>query len=128
MSTDNIEASNSTDTTTLDVSRGIEKVSIAGNVDVSRYDDISGTRSEEDMNSEKKCTSCEQNLEHGAELEHTKINDIVSNTEEVQTCANCCREGASNTCNKCKQVKYCNAACKKKHRHKHKKECEEHLR
>ena len=33
-----------------------------------------------------------------------------------------------NTCNKCKKVKYCNAACKKKHRHKHKKECEEHLR
>ena len=25
-------------------------------------------------------------------------------------------------------VKYCNAACKKKHRHKHKKECEEHVR
>ena len=29
-----------------------------------------------------------------------------------------------NTCNKCKMVKYCNAACKKKHRHKHKKDCE----
>ena len=27
-----------------------------------------------------------------------------------------------------KSVKYCNAACKKKHRHKHKKDCEEHLR
>ena len=25
-------------------------------------------------------------------------------------------------------VKYCNASCKKKHRHKHKKDCEEHLR
>ena len=25
-------------------------------------------------------------------------------------------------------VKYCNAACKKKHRHKHKKDCDEHLR
>jgi len=25
-------------------------------------------------------------------------------------------------------VKYCNAACKKKHRHKHKKDCEEHQR
>ena len=29
-----------------------------------------------------------------------------------------------NTCNKCKAVKYCNAACKKKHRSKHKKQCE----
>ena len=29
-----------------------------------------------------------------------------------------------NTCNKCKMVKYCNAACKKKHKSKHKKQCE----
>ena len=29
-----------------------------------------------------------------------------------------------NTCNKCKMVKYCNAACKKKHRKKHKNVCE----
>jgi len=53
-------------------------------------------------------------------------NDIVS------VCANCGKEGRSdeinNICNKCKQVKYCNAACKKKHRHKHKKDCEEHQR
>jgi len=34
----------------------------------------------------------------------------------------------NNVCNKCKMVKYCNAACKKKHRHKHKKQCEEYLR
>ena len=42
------------------------------------------------------------------------------------TCANCGKEGTdvTNTCNKCKLVMYCNAACKKKHRHKHKKECE----
>ena len=35
-------------------------------------------------------------------------------------CANCGKEGSdiNNVCNKCKQVKYCNAACKKKHRHK----------
>ena len=45
-------------------------------------------------------------------------------------CANCGKEGSDvvNTCNKCMMVKYCNAACKKKHRHKHKKECEEHVR
>jgi len=44
----------------------------------------------------------------------------------VSVCANCGKEGSSdnmNTCNKCKQVWYCNAACKKKHRSKHKKEC-----
>ena len=44
----------------------------------------------------------------------------------VSVCANCGKEGddVNNICNKCKQVKYCNAACKKKHRHKHKKACE----
>jgi len=48
----------------------------------------------------------------------------------VSVCANCGKEGddVNNVCNKCKQVRYCNAACKKKHRHKHKKECEEHIR
>ena len=53
-----------------------------------------------------------------------KDKDIVS------ICANCGKEGSdvNNICNKCKQVKYCNASCKKKHRHKHKKECEEHIR
>ena len=40
-------------------------------------------------------------------------------------CASCGKEGGNlNTCNKCKMVKYCNAACKKKHRSKHKKACE----
>ena len=45
-------------------------------------------------------------------------------------CANCGKEGSdvNNTCNKCKMVMYCNASCKKKHRHKHKKQCEEHQR
>jgi len=42
----------------------------------------------------------------------------------VPVCVNCGMEGAKNICNKCKQVSYCNAACKKKHRHKHKKDCE----
>ena len=41
------------------------------------------------------------------------------------TCANCGKEGSNlNSCNKCKLVKYCNAACKKKHRSKHKKKCD----
>ena len=51
--------------------------------------------------------------------------DISDNNNEK--CASCGKEGKSedmNTCNKCKMVKYCNAACKKKHRSKHKKACE----
>jgi len=48
--------------------------------------------------------------------------------DNASICANCGKEGAKNICNKCKEVKYCNAACKKKHRHKHKKDCEEHVR
>ena len=40
-------------------------------------------------------------------------------------CASCGKEGGNlNTCNKCKMVTYCNAACKKKHRSKHKRACE----
>jgi len=66
-----------------------------------------------------------------------EMNDMLKNmstadVEETNTsvCANCGKEGidVTNTCNKCKSVMYCNAACKKKHRHKHKKECEEHVR
>ena len=52
--------------------------------------------------------------------------NTANNTDSMPTCANCGKEGSdvTNTCNKCKSVKYCNAACKKKHRKKHKKECE----
>jgi len=61
------------------------------------------------------------------------VNDMLNNMStvdidnNVSVCASCGKEGDSNNmniCNKCKQVKYCNAVCKKKHRHKHKKECE----
>ena len=63
-------------------------------------------------------------------LQKMSTDDKVGNDVSViSVCANCGKEGNfNNTCNKCKQVKYCNAACKKKHRHKHKKDCEEHLR
>ena len=53
-------------------------------------------------------------------------NDDTSEVSK-ETCAACGKEGNSdvmNVCNKCKSVKYCNAACKKKHRSKHKKACE----
>ena len=56
----------------------------------------------------------------------------MSMVDSVSVCANCGKEVTSdeinNKCNKCKTVQYCNAACKKKHRHKHKKDCEEHIR
>ena len=135
--TNNINASNSD--TLHDTSRGIEKVTIADNTDVSRYDDMSATtRSAEEKMNNKKCTSLfEQNLEHtktndiGADNTSSdaadivlETVDIVSGAKEVQTCANCGKGGASNICNKCNEVKYCNAACKKKHKTKHKKACE----
>ena len=58
------------------------------------------------------------------------INRVGIIDSEVQICANCGKEGSdvTNSCNKCNSVMYCNAACKKKHRHKHKKQCEEHVR
>jgi len=46
----------------------------------------------------------------------------------LSICANCGKEGAKNVCAKCKQVKYCNAVCKKVHKKKHKKQCDEHIR
>jgi len=62
------------------------------------------------------------------ELEEKLQNTSVA---DISVCANCGKEGSSdnmNTCNKCKQVKYCNAVCKKVHKKKHKKDCEEHIR
>jgi len=61
-----------------------------------------------------------------------EVNDMLNNVSttgndnNVPICANCGKEGndINNICNKCKMVKYCNAACKKKHRHKHKKDCD----
>lgn len=49
--------------------------------------------------------------------------------EEVKTaqeiCANCGKAGSNlNICNKCNEARYCNATCKKKHKKKHKAECE----
>ena len=51
---------------------------------------------------------------------------MASIDTSATNCAACGKEGGGNlnTCNKCNMVKYCNAACKKKHRSKHKKACE----
>jgi len=85
-------------------------------------DQRGGGGSVEATSNKKECTSCEQN----------NVDNITEGIDsmgvsDISTCANCGKEGMSddmNTCNKCKMVKYCNAACKKKHRTKHKKKCE----
>ena len=60
--------------------------------------------------------------------ETQQIGDIsIENNNQLALCANCGKEGSNlNICNKCKAA-YCNAACKKKHRSKHKKECEKRV-
>jgi len=60
-----------------------------------------------------------------------EVNDKLQNMSigaAVSICANCGKEDANNICNKCKVTTYCNAVCKKVHRKKHKKQCEEHVR
>jgi len=65
-----------------------------------------------------------------------EVNNMLNNmstddTDVLSVCANCGKEGSDNdmnTCAKCKMVKYCNAVCKKVHKKKHKKLCEEHIK
>jgi len=79
-----------------------------------------------DITSNKEECTCEQNNVDAI----TKGIDSVAMLDNVSTCAACGKEGNSdnmNLCNKCKSVKYCNAACKKKHRKKHKKACEKRV-
>ena len=59
-------------------------------------------------------------------LSQQQIDDLSNNVnDEIELCANCGKEGSNlNICNKCMKATYCNAACKKKHRSKHKKQCE----
>ena len=54
-----------------------------------------------------------------------QIDDLSFNNDNMSTvCVNCGKEGNNiNICNKCKTATYCNAACKKKHRSKHKEAC-----
>ena len=52
----------------------------------------------------------------------------MTSIDTSMNCASCGKEGGNiNTCNKCKMVKYCNAACKKKHRTKHMKSCKKRV-
>ena len=53
------------------------------------------------------------------------VSNNNDNTDNIATCAACGKEGTNlNICNKCKMVHYCNVACKKKHKSKHKKKCD----
>ena len=54
------------------------------------------------------------------------LHNMNMTDSSISKCANCGKEGddVNKICNKCNSVKYCNAACKKKHRSKHKKLCE----
>ena len=68
----------------------------------------------------------QNNFNQRTNIERYKTCTMASTTDSSTTnCAACGKEGGNlNTCNKCKMVTYCNAACKKKHRSKHKKACE----
>ena len=53
------------------------------------------------------------------------VNNLSLSVYDESICANCGKVVSNpNVCNKCKSAKYCNAACKKKHRSKHKQDCE----
>ena len=58
-----------------------------------------------------------------------QIEDLSINNNATSTiCANCGKDiSHPNICNKCKAATYCNAVCKKKHRHKHKDACEKRV-
>ena len=65
-------------------------------------------------------TSYEQKI-----LDNNANANSVVDIDVPEVCAHCGTEGSNlNTCNRCNLVKYCNAACKKKHRSKHKKKCD----
>ena len=77
-------------------------------------------------------SSCKDGASKSSSDDVCEMNDMLQqlstadNEDSISICANCGKEGSdvTNICNKCKLVKYCNAACKKKHRSKHKKQCE----
>ena len=66
------------------------------------------------------------NIEQLQTMRRTADNNVADNDNDISMCANCGKEGA-NICNKCKQVTYCNAVCKKVHKKKHEKQCERYL-
>ena len=87
-----------------------------------------------DMSTSDKCKICKDVVSKSndglCELEGKLQNMSTADNGDISVCANCGKEGndVNNICNKCKKATYCNAACKKKHRHKHNKDCEEHIK
>ena len=90
---------------------------------------MSGTTKEkgdacDNKEDEQRVTSCTDDMKKL----HLTCTEITCTEEDVNVCASCGKEGESeasmNACNKCDLVVYCNAVCKKKHRSKHKKNCE----
>ena len=75
-----------------------------------------------------KTSSINNNTELSRELSSLNIdNELNEATVTILLCAACGKEGVDdsmNACNKCDLVVYCNAACKKKHKSRHKKKCE----
>ena len=75
-----------------------------------------------------KSDSCKDDESKSNDDGLSDVNDKLHNMsiadDILSICANCGKEGndVNNICNKCKMAKYCNAACKKKHRKKHKKQ------
>ena len=85
----------------------------------------SNSSSKADLSGELSSLDIGNNNESSNNEEKEAANTEIINTATI--CANCGKEGDGdrmNTCNKCDLVKYCNAACKKKHKSKHKKKCE----
>ena len=85
----------------------------------------SNSCSKADLSGELSLLNIDVNESNNEEMGGGSSNAEIINAATV--CANCGKEGdgdSMNSCNKCDLVQYCTAACKKKHRHKHKKECE----
>ena len=56
------------------------------------------------------------------------VDNLSLTSSDISTCANCGEDVSNpNICNKCKAATYCNAACKKRHRSKHKDDCEKRV-
>ena len=75
-------------------------------------------------NNNKNATTTTANEDESEQLTQ-QIGNLSINTDILTVYSNCGKQGNDlNACNSCDLVAYCNAACKKKHRTKHKKKCE----
>jgi len=108
----NHEQRNTDLSSTDDISQGIGIVDISDNNGISEAVACDMSSREEDTTFEEKSTSCDQKLDNvktnDVEVDNTSggVNsnslsgDISCGGAKVSICANCGKEGASNTCNK----------------------------